>query len=78
MSLTEATLLAKVGAAKRAIAEAQEELTNALAQIQGSPRAEKTHISEALRGAVARLGVAQTELAALDDSLLPEKPDPAT
>lgn len=62
---SKADLIAKVEVAKQAINEAEKELAGALTAIDTSPRAEKKHMSDALRSAFTRLGVAQQELTAL-------------
>ena len=59
----------KLQTAKDAIAKAEAELQDALAQVRVAPRAEKIAISQVLEHAVARVHAARVEVTDLETSL---------
>jgi tRNA C32,U32 (ribose-2'-O)-methylase TrmJ len=65
-------VLEKIEIAKQAILEAQRDLEKALDELDVVPRAEKRHVTDALRDAFDRLRVAHDQLASLREMLMAE------
>lgn len=59
----------RIETAKEAIAAAQEDVAGAVAEIAAGDRAEKRHAGDRLKAALDRLGLAQKELARLEELL---------
>jgi hypothetical protein len=59
----------RLEAAKRAITEAQRDVTDAIGEIAAADRADKRHASDQLKTALERLRAAQTELTRLEELL---------
>ena len=62
-------ILKKIESAQRDIAAAQDELENALRDIQLAPRAEKTTISKVLETAFAKVKAARVNLSDLESDI---------
>lgn len=59
----------RIEAAKRAIAEAQRDVTEAMGEIGAADRADKRHATDQLKTALEKLRDAQTDLTRLEDLL---------
>ena len=60
----------RVEAARRAIAEAQRDVTEAIGEIEAAARADKRHAGDRLKAALDGLRAAQTELTRLESLIL--------
>jgi hypothetical protein len=59
----------RIATAKRAIDDAQRDVTDAISEISAADRADKRHATDRLKTALERLRGAQTDLSRLDDLL---------
>ncbi|XYH94506.1 hypothetical protein ACMHYB_42740 [Sorangium sp. So ce1128] len=73
MSMLKKTLLEKVAAAKKEIADAESNLEQALGEIQSAPRADKMAVSEVVQEAFTKLRAARTNLIELEGIVLADE-----